>query len=133
MNLTKFKIMKQIITLLLLVFGFATQSFAIKAPVVPTSANSSEINLDYQKKTGIVNNVKTFVKQKTAKIKSFVKAKTQMERGLLILLAILCSPVAMYFYEGEKWTKRVTINTILYCLCGIPGMIHALIVITGDK
>lgn len=125
--------MKQIITLLLLVFGVATQSFAIKAPVVPTNTNSSEISLDYQKKSGIMANVKTFVKEKVAKVKSFVKARTQMERGLLILLAILCSPVAMYFYEGEKWTKRVTINTILYLLCGLPGMIHALIVITGDK
>lgn len=125
--------MKQIITLLVLILGVASQAFAIKAPVVPANHNSPETSIDYQKKSGLFANVKSFVKQKVAKVKSFAKARTKMERGLLILLAILLSPVAMYFYEGEKWTKRVTLNTILCFLCWLPGVIHALIVITGDK
>jgi uncharacterized membrane protein YqaE (UPF0057 family) len=47
---------------------------------------------------------------------------------LLVILAILLPPLAVYLYEGS-WTKRCTINLILTLLCGIPGMIHALIVV----
>lgn len=51
---------------------------------------------------------------------------------LLVILALLLSPVAVYLYEGE-WTNRVTLNLVLWLLCGIPGIIHALIVILGKK
>lgn len=47
---------------------------------------------------------------------------------LLIVLAIFLPPLAVYLYEGS-WTKRCTVNLILSLLCGIPGIIHALIVI----
>lgn len=47
---------------------------------------------------------------------------------LLVILAILIPPLAVYLYEGS-WTKRCTINLILTLLCGLPGMIHALIVV----
>ena len=47
---------------------------------------------------------------------------------LLVILAILLPPLAVYLYEGS-WTKRCTINVILTLLCGLPGMIHALIVV----
>jgi len=51
---------------------------------------------------------------------------------LLVILALLLSPVAVYLYEGS-WTNRVTLNLILWLLCGLPGVIHALIVILGNK
>jgi uncharacterized membrane protein YqaE (UPF0057 family) len=57
-----------------------------------------------------------------------IEAQSTPEKGVLILLAILIPPLAVYLYEGS-WTKRCTINLILTCLCGIPGMIHALVVI----
>jgi uncharacterized membrane protein YqaE (UPF0057 family) len=53
-----------------------------------------------------------------------------------ILLVLICllgfSPIAMYLYEGD-WTKRCTTNLILWLLCGLPGFIHALVVILGKK
>ncbi|MFM7725054.1 MAG: YqaE/Pmp3 family membrane protein [Bacteroidota bacterium] len=49
-------------------------------------------------------------------------------QGVLVLLAILIPILAVYLYEGS-WTKRCTVNLILCLLCGIPGMIHALIVV----
>lgn len=51
---------------------------------------------------------------------------------LLIILAILIPPLAMYLYEGS-WTSRCTVNLILTLLCGLPGMIHALVIILGKK
>ncbi len=47
---------------------------------------------------------------------------------LLVILALLLPPLAVYLYEGA-WTKRCTINLILTLLCLIPGVIHALIVV----
>jgi uncharacterized membrane protein YqaE (UPF0057 family) len=47
---------------------------------------------------------------------------------LLVILAFFLPPLAVYLYEGS-WTKRCTTNLILTLLCGLPGLIHALIVI----
>lgn len=59
------------------------------------------------------------------------------DRMLLYILLILLVPfgttIAMYLYEGNNWTERVTLNLILTLLCGLPGLIHALIVILGNK
>lgn len=51
---------------------------------------------------------------------------------LLILLVPFGTTISMYLYEGS-WTKRVTTNLILTLLCGLPGLIHALVVIFGNK
>ncbi|CAN5302428.1 hypothetical protein BH09BAC5_BH09BAC5_04130 [soil metagenome] len=51
---------------------------------------------------------------------------------LLIVLCFFIPPLAVYLYEGS-WTHRCTVNLILTLLCGLPGMIHALIIIIGDK
>jgi len=76
---------------------------------------------------------KTVVKQAVRKI---TKQENKLADGntlLLVLLVLLgLSPVAMYLYEGE-WTNRVTLNLVLWLLCGLPGIIHALIVILGNK
>jgi uncharacterized membrane protein YqaE (UPF0057 family) len=51
---------------------------------------------------------------------------------LLILLVPFGTTISMYLYEGS-WTGRVTANLLLTLLCGIPGLIHALVVIFGNK
>lgn len=51
---------------------------------------------------------------------------------LLVILAILLPPVAVFLYE-DSWTSRCTLNLILTLLCFFPGMIHALVVILGNK
>ncbi len=50
------------------------------------------------------------------------------DKVLLVILAFFLPPLAVYLYEGS-WTKRCTTNLILTLLCGLPGLIHALIVI----
>lgn len=59
-------------------------------------------------------------------------AAPETDKVLLIILAILLPPLAMYLYEGS-WTSRCTVNLILTLLCGLPGVIHALVVILGNK
>jgi len=51
---------------------------------------------------------------------------------LLILLVPFGTTISMYLYEGS-WTGRVTANLLLTLLCGLPGLIHALVVIFGNK
>jgi uncharacterized membrane protein YqaE (UPF0057 family) len=51
---------------------------------------------------------------------------------LLILLVPFGTTISMYLYEGS-WTSRVTANLLLTLLCGLPGLIHALVVILGNK
>jgi uncharacterized membrane protein YqaE (UPF0057 family) len=51
---------------------------------------------------------------------------------LLILLVPFGCTIAMYMHEGS-WTKKVTTNLLLTLLCGIPGLIHALVNIFGKK
>jgi uncharacterized membrane protein YqaE (UPF0057 family) len=56
------------------------------------------------------------------------KSSSQADEILLIILAIFIPPLAVYLFEG-RWTSRCTLNLILTLLCGIPGIIHAFIVI----
>ena len=51
---------------------------------------------------------------------------------LLILLVPFGTVISMYLYEGS-WTSRVTVNLILTFLCGLPGLIHALVIIFGNR
>jgi uncharacterized membrane protein YqaE (UPF0057 family) len=51
---------------------------------------------------------------------------------LYVILSFFIPPLAVYLYEGS-WTPRCTLNLILTLLCGLPGVIHALIVILGGK
>ena len=54
--------------------------------------------------------------------------KDDVDEVVIIVLCFLLPPLAVYLFEGS-WTKRCTINLILTLLCGIPGVIHALLVV----
>lgn len=59
-------------------------------------------------------------------------SSSEPDTVLLVVLAFFISPLAVYLYEGE-WTSRCTVNLILWLLCGLPGLIHALVIILGNK
>lgn len=63
---------------------------------------------------------------------SEIKKMDTPSTGVLVLIAFLLPPLAVYLYEGD-WTSRCTTNVILTLLCGLPGFIHALILILGKK
>lgn len=62
--------------------------------------------------------------------------KTGSDNDLLISLLFIIlglSFLGVWWHEGKKWTKRCTVNLILWLLCGLPGFIHGLIVVLGDR
>ncbi|MFM7766526.1 MAG: YqaE/Pmp3 family membrane protein, partial [Bacteroidota bacterium] len=52
---------------------------------------------------------------------------------LIIILAFVCPPFAMFMYEGKNWTKRCTLSLILTCICWAPGVVYTLMNILGKK
>lgn len=88
--------------------------------------NSREVKLSNKKFKG------TIAETKLKKIQEKGSATEVWVYLLLILLVPFGSTIAMYLYEGS-WTRRVTTNLILTLLCGLPGVIHALIVVLGNR
>jgi uncharacterized membrane protein YqaE (UPF0057 family) len=117
------------------------------APVAVTN-NTSAVN-DNQKAQAPKNS-KMKVKANDSKTQTNEQTVKQQERSktvkndktnkrdtddtiLYVILSFLIPPLAVYLYEGSTWTKRCTTNLILTLLCGFPGVIHALVVILGQK
>ena len=77
-----------------------------------------------------IKDVKKEIKQYKADKKSGAEPSTNTL--LLVILALLIPPLAVYLHEGET-NNRFWISLILTLLFFIPGVIYALIVILGDK
>lgn len=83
-------------------------------------------------------------KERKARVKEVKKAikhfKAEKRAGkepsdntvLLVILAILLPPLAVYLHQGEVNTK-FWISLVLTLLFWLPGVIYALIVILGDS
>ncbi len=109
-----------------------------------SSVNSVENNLKNSTYPILTNKLKESVDRnesiknrigKKTEIKALVKEKSSAiddDTILYVVLAFLIPPLAVYLHEGS-WTKRCTVNLILTLLCGLPGVIHALVVILGGK
>jgi uncharacterized membrane protein YqaE (UPF0057 family) len=97
-------------------------------------ASESMANLDLKQVLPEVKGIKKMVLKQAVKkaTKNTKKGNFETDTILLVILALLLPPLAVYLYEGA-WTGRCTLNLILTLLCGIPGVIHALIVILGNK
>jgi uncharacterized membrane protein YqaE (UPF0057 family) len=79
---------------------------------------------------------KTRVKEVKKEIKAYKAAKKAGKEAdtdtlLLVILAILLPPLAVYLYEGEI-NNRFWISLILTLLGWLPGVIYALVVILGQ-
>ena len=138
----------------------ATNSYSNETDLATTSdeyviASKRVQNSDEETTTPIVNlksnsQISTFTDNKSQKVYSSKKSNKIEKRNSLIaeklikkesrddntilcvVLAFFIPPLAVYLFEGS-WTKRCTINLILTLLCGLPGIIHALVVILGNK
>ncbi|MFM7055020.1 MAG: YqaE/Pmp3 family membrane protein [Bacteroidota bacterium] len=76
----------------------------------------------------------TEVLPKNKKLTKRLFSKSSDGQILLIILALLLPPLAMYMYEGNNWTSRCALNLFLTLFCFFfPGVIHALIVILVNK
>lgn len=123
--------MKQIITLLVLLFTISTSSYAVTT--VAENNATTNLKIDSQQDS-FFGKAKVFVSKTVNKITNAVKSMDDDKQLILILLALIISPVAVWMYEGKTWTNRVTLNLILWLLgFGVLGMIHALYLILGKK
>lgn len=79
---------------------------------------------------------KARVKEVRKELKAFKAAKKAGKEAdtdtlLLVILAILLPPLAVYLYEGEI-NNRFWISLILTLLGWLPGIIYALVLILGE-
>lgn len=124
-------------------FASSTDEISVVASLPTDNKLSSKVD---SKEVSIVAPSKNLKETKVSNKKfkgtiAEMKMKKFQEKGsatetwvylLLILLIPFGSTISMYLYEGS-WTSRVTVNLILTLLCGLPGVIHALIVILGNR
>lgn len=99
-------------------------------PATVKAAVSEFNNLSKKEKKERVKEVKKTVKQYKADKKAGRQADTNTL--LLVILAILLPPLAVYLHEGAI-NNRFWISLLLTLLFWIPGVIYALIVILGDE
>lgn len=140
--------MKRILTTLAVLIFFASSSFAVvktdwaqqfdqQPEIQVLSTDMATLGLDqfltltpkkYKEMTGEKLGLKKTLQLKAAQkfLKKELKKDADIDKGLYILLAILgLAWVAMGVmdeWSGSDWI----VNLILYALCYLPGLIHAL-------
>jgi len=131
----------RIFTLFAFLVLASSLNFTSAAFVVPASSTSTEPD-PATVKSAIAGYNSLSKKEKKAKIKEAKKElkafKAAKKAGqepstntlLLVILAILLPPLAVYLHEGEINTK-FWISLLLTILFIIPGIIYALIVVLG--
>jgi uncharacterized membrane protein YqaE (UPF0057 family) len=113
--------------------------------IVPPSSNSKTSDPDPAKIKAAIAELKSLpkkekrerVKEVKKEMKAFKAAKKAGDDPstntlLLVILAILLPPLAVYLHEGEI-NNRFWISLLLTILFWIPGVIYALIIILGDN
>lgn len=99
-------------------------------PATVKSAVTEFNNLSKKEKKERVKEVKKAIKEYKKDKKAGKEPSTNTL--LLVILAILLPPLAVYLHEGEI-NNRFWISLILTLLFWLPGVIYALIVILGDE
>lgn len=131
--------MRQVLTLAFLftLLFSSVSSVALIVPVKQINTSTTAVN-DPLKEWNSLSQKEKNVRIKEAKkeIKNFKKQKRKggdadTNTLLLVILAILLPPLAVYLHQGEINTK-FWISLILTLLFWLPGVIYALIVILGN-
>ncbi len=114
------------------------------ASIISTSSTSVTVNPSDVLKKAIADYKSLSRSEKKAKIKDVKKAvreykaakKTAAEPStntlLLVILAIILPPLAVYLHQGEI-NNKFWLDLILTLLFFIPGVIYALIVVLGKS
>jgi len=134
--------MRSVLLFILAIFLVSTTPAASMAAVVVPSATSNEP--DPAKVKSAVDEFNSLsrkekrmrVKEVKKELKAFKAAKKAGKEAdtdtlLLVILAILLPPLAVYLYEGEI-NNRFWISLILTLLGWLPGIIYALVLILGE-
>jgi uncharacterized membrane protein YqaE (UPF0057 family) len=134
--------------LLVVVFAFSSLVFVAPsqaAVVVPSDSTTAKVvtpdsatlksalaafkNLSRKERRERLKEVKKELKALKASKRQGNDASTN--QVLLVVLAILLPPLAVYLHEGEI-NNRFWLDLILTLLFFLPGMIYALIVVLGN-
>lgn len=128
----KFSILSALVALL---FTSSVSSYAFIVPVTEpvTEAIKNEAVKEWNSLSK--KEKKERIKEVKKEIKNFKKEKrkgadTDTNTLLLVIIAIIVPPLAVYLHQGEINTK-FWISLILTLLGWLPGIIYALIVILG--
>ena len=131
----------RIFTLIAFLFIASTFNYTNAAFIIPSSTSSTEPD-PATVKAAMAEFNSLSKKEKRAKIKEVKKEmkefKAEKKAGkepstntlLLVILAILLPPLAVYLHEGVI-NNKFWISLILTLLFWIPGVIYALIVVLG--
>jgi uncharacterized membrane protein YqaE (UPF0057 family) len=138
-------IMRKILFLMIALLVIGTSFNYSFASVVLPSATNTVIEPDPAKVKAAMAEFKALSrKEKREKIKEAKKEmrsfKAEKRAGeepstntlLLVILAILLPPLAVYLHEGEI-NNRFWISLLLTLLFWLPGVIYALIIILGNS
>lgn len=125
---------------LLLIFAISFQGSA--SVIVPVPANGTPDSASVKSAVAELKGLskaerKNRIKLAKEEIRAFKKAKkagkdTDTNTLLLVILAILLPPLAVYLHQGEINTK-FWISLLLTLLFWLPGVVYALIVILGNE
>jgi uncharacterized membrane protein YqaE (UPF0057 family) len=114
-------------------------AFAVSLPSGPVSTEPTEATVKAAV-AELANLSKKEKKERMKEVKKVMKAyKAEKKSGkapstntlLLVILAILLPPLAVFLHQGEI-NSKFWISLLLTLLFFIPGVIYALIVILGD-
>ena len=146
-KIIKFLQMKNIvtrITTLLLFFSFMLSPVMASEPAIsPAAAPASATPADKEVKAAVKEFKRMPRKERKARIKEAKKMlkeyraakkaglKDETDTVLLVILAILLPPLAVYLHQGEI-NGKFWLSLILTLLFWLPGVIYALLVIFGE-
>lgn len=97
-------------------------------PVVVRSAVESFKSLSKKEKRERVKEVKKYLKEVKAAKRAGMAADDNTV--LLVILALLLPPLAVYLHQGEI-NSKFWISLVLSLLFWVPGVIYALVVVLG--
>lgn len=113
----------------------STDPVEIKIPVGPVSVNTGITEAMKEYKNLSRSEKKLRIKEAKKALKEFKKEKNEGNAPstntlLLVILAILLPPLAVYLHEGEI-NNKFWIALVLTLLGFLPGIIYALVVVLG--
>ena len=133
----------RIFTLVAFLVLVSSSNFVSAAIIVPAATSTTEPDAAKVKaalaefKSLSRKERKTKIKEAKKEIKTYKAAKKSGKEPstntlLLVILAILLPPLAVYLHEGEI-NSKFWISLLLTLLFWLPGVIYALIVILGNN
>jgi uncharacterized membrane protein YqaE (UPF0057 family) len=137
--------MRKIVLLFVSVLTLMSSALSVSAAVVLPSSASVPVSEPDPKEVKAAmaefnalskKEKKSRIKEVKKELKDFKKAKKQGKAAsdntiLLVILAILLPPLAVYLHQGEI-NSKFWISLLLTLLFWLPGVIYALVVILGD-